>query len=256
MSTKDRGRQISRNSNRGISKSKSKNTYGTKKSKDLIQCYNCEKSGQYQNQCKASKKKVAKYDDMKSTNRTEKISDALILSVNSPIESWVLDSGASIHSCSSCEVMGNYVSGDFGMIYLADDEPLNIVGKGDVQVTTRDGLVWKLQSVRHILGLKRNLISVGQLDDEAYAISFVGDLWKITKGTMVVARGKKVGTLYMTTNNHYGIALAGTKGDADLWHCRLGHMSEKGMKMLCSKGKLPGLMRVDVGLCFRKTEKG
>ena len=147
----------------------------------------------------------------KSANMTEEISDALILSVNSPMESWVLDSGASFHSCPSREVMENYISGDFGMVYLADDEPLKIVGKGDVRVKTRNGLVWKLQNVRHIPSLKRNLISVGQLDDEGYAVSFVGGLWKITKGAMIVARGKKAGTLYMTTNNHDSIALAGVK---------------------------------------------
>ncbi|PKI40572.1 hypothetical protein CRG98_039034 [Punica granatum] len=66
---------------------------------------------------------------------------------------------------------------------------------------------------------------------------------------MVVARGKKEGTLYMTVNNHDNIALANANSDADLWHCRLGHMSEKGMKQLCSKGKLPGLKTVELGLC-------
>ncbi|PKI71267.1 hypothetical protein CRG98_008267 [Punica granatum] len=47
---------------------------------------------------------------------------------------------------------------------------------------------------------------------------------------MVVARGKKEGTLYMTVNSHDSIALASANNDAELWHCRLGHMSEKGMK--------------------------
>ena len=87
-----------------------------------------------------------------------------------------MDSGASFHSCPSREVMENYISGNFGMVYLADDEPLKIVAKGDVRVKTWNGLVWKLQNVRHIPSLKRNLISVGQLDDEGYAVSFVGGL--------------------------------------------------------------------------------
>ncbi|PKI70859.1 hypothetical protein CRG98_008750 [Punica granatum] len=67
---------------------------------------------------------------------------------------------------------------------------------------------------------------------------------KTTKGAMVVARGKKEGTLYMTVNSHDSIALASANSDADLWHYRLGHMSEKGMKQLCSKGKLPGLKTI------------
>ena len=48
--------------------------------------------------------------------------------------------------------------------------------------------------VQHILDPKRNLISVGQLDDEGHAILFVGGTWKVTKGAMVLARGKKTGT--------------------------------------------------------------
>ncbi|PKI37579.1 hypothetical protein CRG98_042003, partial [Punica granatum] len=44
-----------------------------------------------------------------------------------------------------------------------------------------------LRGVRHILGLKRNLISGGQLDDEGYDLSFGSSSWKIIKGAMVVA---------------------------------------------------------------------
>ena len=66
--------------------------------------------------------------------------------------------------------MENYVSGDFGKVYLADDKPLDIVGKGDIQISLPNGSSWKMQNVRHIPGLKRNMISVGQLDEEGYAI--------------------------------------------------------------------------------------
>ncbi|PKI50104.1 hypothetical protein CRG98_029500 [Punica granatum] len=51
-------------------------------------------------------------------------------------------------------------------VYLTDDESLEIAGKGDVRIKTPNGLIWQLRGVRHIPSLKRNLISVGQLDDE------------------------------------------------------------------------------------------
>jgi hypothetical protein len=106
-----------------------------------------------------------------------------------------------------------------------------------------------LQKVRHVPKLKRNLISVGQLDTEGHAILFVGGTWKITKGAMVVARGKKTGTLYMTTSPRDMIAVAEAGTDTNLWHCRLGHMSEKGMKVLLSKGKLLELKSVEFDMC-------
>nr|KYP45462.1 Retrovirus-related Pol polyprotein from transposon TNT 1-94 [Cajanus cajan] len=34
-----------------------------------------------------------------------------------------------------------------------------------------------------------------------------------------------------------------------LWHHRLGHMSEKGTKILVSRGKIPELKEVEVGFC-------
>ena len=72
-------------------------------------------------------------------------------------------------------------------------------------------------------------------------------LWKIIKGAMIVARGRKIGTLYMISENRDTISVANFSVDSKLWHIRLGHMSEKGMKLLASKGKLPDLKSVNVG---------
>ena len=112
-----------------------------------------------------------------------------------------------------------------------------------------NGFVWLLEKVRHIPNLRRNLISVGQLDDEGHAILFVSGTWKVTKGARVLARGKKTGTLYMTSCPRDTIAVADASTNTSLWHRRLGHMSEKGMKMLLSKGKLPELKSIDFDMC-------
>ena len=93
------------------------------------------------------------------------------------------------------------------------------------------------------------MISVGQLDDEGHAILFVSGTWKVTKGTRVLACGKKTGTLYMTSSPRDTIAVADASTDTSLWHRGLGHMSEKGMKMLLSKGKLLELKSIDFDMC-------
>ena len=97
----------------------------------------------------------------------------------------------------------------------------------------------------------RNLIFVGQLDDEGHAILFVCGTWKVTKGVRVLARGKKIGTLYMTSSARDIIGVVEASTDKSLWYCRLGHMSEKGMKMLLSKGKLPELKSIDFDMYER-----
>ena len=83
-------------------------------------------------------------------------------------------------------------------MYVADNKSLEIEGKGDVCIKTPSGKQRTLEYVKYIHGLKKNLISVGQLDSTGYAAEFGKGLWKIVKGAMVVARGTKSGTLYTT----------------------------------------------------------
>ena len=87
---------------------------------------------------------------------------------------------------------------------------------GDVQKLLSNGSVWLLEKVRYIFNLRRNLIFVGQLDDERHAILFVGGTWKVTKGARVLARGKKTGTLYMTSSLRDTIAVAEVSTDTSL----------------------------------------
>ena len=64
---------------------------------------------------------------------------------------------------------------------MTDGSALDVVGMGDVQILLPNGSVWLLEKVRHIPDLRRNLISVGQLDDEGHAILFVGGTWKLQR---------------------------------------------------------------------------
>jgi hypothetical protein len=244
LNLETRGRGKDRNFSRGRSKSRK----GRSKSKSGRQpeCWNCGKTGHYKRNCRELKKK----NENDSANVVaEEVQDALLLSVDSPVDSWALDSGASFHTTAIREIFENYVAGDFGKVYLADGSPLDIVGMGDVRIRSHSDSVWKLKKVRHVPKLTRNLISVGQLDDEGHAINFHGGKWKISIGARIVARGCKTDTLYMTTNTRDTVAIADASVDSNLWHLRLGHMSEKGMKVLLSNGKLPELKSVESAMC-------
>ena len=63
-----------------------------------------------------------------------------------------------------------------------------------------NGTQWTLNDARHILDLKRNLISISKLDKEGYVMTFGDGSWKVTKGSMVFAKGNLVGSLYLLTN--------------------------------------------------------
>jgi len=64
---------------------------------------------------------------------------------------------------------------------LGDDEPCDIVRKGDMVVSLSNGSTLKLRNGRHVPKLKRNLIHIGQLVDGGMKTTFNGDVCKITK---------------------------------------------------------------------------
>ncbi|XP_020262775.1 uncharacterized protein LOC109838767 [Asparagus officinalis] len=121
----------------------------------------------------------------------------------------------------------NYVAGDFGKVYLRNNEPCNIIRKGEVQIQMK-GSKWTLKNVRHMPKLKRNLVSMGQLGVEGYVSTFTGDSWRISNGMMIVAQDNKLGTLYLTLHTSDTLVITADKESTDLWHNRLGHMSKNG----------------------------
>ena len=109
---------------------------------------------------------------------------------------------------------------------------------------------WLLKEVRHVPDLKKNLISTGQLGSEGCVTTFTDKAWKVTKGALVIEKGEKVGTLYLCNGISNSVTTLTSKGvDASLWHHRLGHMSEKGMKIIHSRNLLLGLKNVDLDFC-------
>ena len=81
-------------------------------------------------------------------------------------------------------------------------------------------------------------------------ITFTDKAWKVTKGALVIEKGEKVGTLYLCNGtSNFVNALTSKGADATLWHHRLEHMSENGMKILHSRNLLLGLKNVDLDFC-------
>ncbi|KAD2392990.1 hypothetical protein E3N88_39967 [Mikania micrantha] len=71
-----------------------------------VKCWNCNDVGHVKSQCPKKQLNAATKDVFED--------DALILSDESSVDSWVMDSGASIHATHSSELMKNLKIGDFG----------------------------------------------------------------------------------------------------------------------------------------------
>jgi hypothetical protein len=55
-----------------------------------------------------------------------------------------------------------------------------------------------LKNVSYLPEMRFTLISIGKLDDEGYHNYLGGGQWKLCKGSHILARGKKINTLYKT----------------------------------------------------------
>ena len=66
---------------------------------------------------------------------------------------------------------------------------------------------------------------------------------------MITVHGKKEGTFYIMSGSTILTSVALSVVEAGVWHRRLRYMSEKGMKTLLSKDKLPGLKSIDLDFC-------
>ncbi|GJU45327.1 putative ribonuclease H-like domain-containing protein [Tanacetum coccineum] len=202
--------------------------------------------GQKQNKGRSKSKKRGQ-----SKNRQDitDYDDALVCCVENTVEDRIMDSGASFHFTFCKEELEKFRLRS-GKVRLADDKTIDIVGVGDVVLKTSFGTSWTLKDVRYIPSQKRRLISVGQLDEKVNHVGFGDQQWKVTKGSLVVARGNKRGSLYMVEvpSDRINSAIDG-RGNATLLHQRLGHMSEKGMKILALNGRILDLQKAVIGFC-------
>ncbi|GMJ10476.1 hypothetical protein HRI_004716700 [Hibiscus trionum] len=157
--------------------------------------------------------------------------------------SWVIDTGASLHVTSRRDFFTSYTPSDFGVLKMGNDNLVLVIGMRDVSLVSNNGTNLTLKDVRHAPDICLNLISAGKLDDEGFCNTFSERQWKLTKGSLDVARGKKSSNLYLMSASTYGDTVNVTVNDSstELWHKRLSHMSEKGLNCLAKRNQLSGL---------------
>ena len=118
-----------------------------------MKCWNCGKKSHIKCECNAPKK-AKKKEEKESTSINlaidDDLNDALVLYVDNLIESWVLDSSASLHSTSCKELIRNFMGEEYGKVYLIDGKPLDITSKDDVHIKSGNSCKWILRGVQYI----------------------------------------------------------------------------------------------------------
>ena len=102
---------------------------------------------------------------------------------------WIWDSGATLHVTRHREWFSHYEE-------TVGTGACDIVGIGDIVMVLSNGTRFVIEDNHHLPCLTRNLISIPQLKDLGYKVTFSQTSWKIRKGNILVAHGIKVGSLY------------------------------------------------------------
>ncbi|GAB2265840.1 hypothetical protein Dimus_037850 [Dionaea muscipula] len=110
---------------------------------------------------------------------------------------WVVDSSATIHATPRRELFSSYTQGDYGVVRMGNAGVASAIGIGDICLENEQGGRLVLTNVKHIPEMRLNLLFVGRLDDEGYVSTFKDGGWKLSKGSLIVARGRKESFLYV-----------------------------------------------------------
>ena len=96
--------------------------------------------------------------------------------------------------------------------------------------------------MRHVLDLKRNLISLGMLDHIGCVVKVQHSTISVVKGSLVLLKGTRKNDLYVlegtTVTGLVSVSSSSSVDKTRLWHLRLRHMSMRGLKELSKQGLL------------------
>ena len=171
-------------------KARSKSRGGRK----TIRCFVCHEEGHIKKDCPKRKKDVKIQEGGEAAivecDDGYETADVLVAST-SHSDKWIMDSGCSYHMTSNGGWFEDYKEINGGQVLLGNNSPCKVIGIGSVRIKTNDGFERVLPDVRHVLELKRNLISLGMLDQHGFSWKGEKGFLKVSKGSLVMMKGVK-----------------------------------------------------------------
>ncbi|GFY93081.1 hypothetical protein Acr_08g0014770 [Actinidia rufa] len=122
-------------------------------------------------------------------------SDVLLATSDNEKSDWVLDSGSAYHLYRDREVFSTYATCE-GCIWMANNVSSRVVGRGLIRFRMANGRSVTLTEVRHVLNLRKNLISIGMLDSKGCSFDASGGILRVSKENKKMLWGKKTRGLY------------------------------------------------------------
>jgi len=140
-----------------------------------------------------------------------------------------------------------------GKVLLGNNHECEVQGIGDVRLKLHDGSYRTLTILRYVPELKRNLISLGELDRNSLKFKGEGGVVKISKGSLVCMKAVLRNGIYLlqatTLCGEVAAISPNSKSKVTLWHLRMSHISEQGLNELTKQGILDLGQTIGLGKC-------
>ena len=136
---------------------------------------------------------------------------------------------------------------------MGNNLPCKVEGMGEVKFRTTSGTLLTFKNVRFIPSLRKNLISLGVLDDLGYTcIVKEGELKVCLRERLLFAGQKQSRNLFILKGEAQlgsTYIASSSMNFTNLWHWRLGHVGEKTLKVLQKQKLLPGFCDQSLDFC-------
>lgn len=159
---------------------------------------------------------------------------------------WYIDSGYRNHMIGNVELLVDVRTNVASKVQMPTEDLVNVAGMRSLVIDTNKGRKY-VREVMYLLGLKENLLSVGQIDEHAYFLLFGGGVCSVFDGPsldcLVIKVKKKINRCNPSTilpENQIALK-ASVIHSFEIWHMRLGHLHFGGFKELRDKDMVHGL---------------
>jgi hypothetical protein len=180
-----------------------------------------------------------------------------LISINSSLDVWIVDLGASHHMVATKEVYSSLDAFKGPPIPMGENSPIEVTIKGRIELTNRS-----FENVLHVPKFFVNLLSVYQMKNYGtrMRVIFTHDVVNIydMQTNSRVSTGELNHQSRLYTFSEFiepdsALLLTHADESSRIWHERFGHLNFRYMKQLIKEGMVDGLPNIHLskGICER-----
>ncbi|KAK8590161.1 hypothetical protein V6N12_024544 [Hibiscus sabdariffa] len=251
---REKGKKVAKSKGSGKTKPKGKEALKPKGeiSKDG-KCFHCGKTGHWKRNCPIYLEDVKKAKAVGAS-----VSGIYVIDVHvSTSSSWVLDTGCGSHICTSVQGLHTrrtLAKGDVDL-RVGNGARVAALAVGTYVLPLPSGLILNLENCYFVPSLTKNIISVSCLDKIGFEIIIKNNSCSFFYNNLFYGSAQLISGLYILNQENMIFNINTKKlktNDSNqtyLWHCRLGHISERRISKLHKDGLLDPFVFEQLDVC-------